>query len=227
MISTLDLPITSNVVEASSEKPYLNLRIDLDPALVASVMLESNIKAGKKSAKVKAMDVSPVESELLDAVVRLVKLVDAPDEMKLFAPSIIREIIYRLLKGKQGERLSHLIASDGDSRRISKAVRKLRENIDQPLRIETIAREMGMSVSGFHSHFRSVTAMIPLQFQKQLRLQEARRLMLTENMDVAGASFQVGYEDPSYFSREYKKVFGTPPLRDIAKLRSSLNQITN
>lgn len=222
LISTLDLPIMSNVVEASPEKPYLNLRIDLDPALVASVMLESNIESKKSSAKIKAMDVSPVDADLLDAVVKLVKLFDKPDEMKLFAPAIIREIIYRLLKGKQSERLSHLATSEGDTRRISKIVKKLRENIDQPLSIEDTARELGMSVSGFHNHFKSVTAMSPLQFQKQLRLQEARRLMLTENMDVASASFQVGYEDPSYFSREYKKLFGVPPLRDVAKLRSNL-----
>lgn len=222
LISTLDLPIMSNVVDASPEKPYLNLRIDLDPALVASVMLESNIEAKKSSAKIKAMDVSPVDADLFDAVVKLVKLFDVPDEMKLFAPSIIREIIYRLLKGKQSERLSHLATSEGDTRRISKIVKKLREHIDQPLSIEDTARELGMSVSGFHNHFKSVTAMSPLQFQKQLRLQEARRLMLTENMDVASASFQVGYEDPSYFSREYKKLFGASPLRDVAKIRSSL-----
>ncbi len=222
LISTLDLPIMSNVVEASPEKPYLNLRIDLDPALVASVMMESNIEAKKSNSKIKAMDVSPVDADLLDAVVKLVKLFDKPDEMKLFAPVIIREIIYRLLKGKQNERLSHLATSEGDTRRIAKIVKKLRENIASPLSIEDTARELGMSVSGFHNHFKSVTAMSPLQFQKQLRLQEARRLMLTENMDVASASFQVGYEDPSYFSREYKKIFGIPPLRDVAKLRSSL-----
>lgn len=222
LISTLDLPIKSNVVEASREKPYLNLRIDLDPALVASVMMESNIEAKKSGVKIKAMDVSPVDADLLDAVVKLVRLFDKPDEMKLFAPTITREIIYRLLKGRQGERLSHLVTSEGDTHRISRVVKKLRESIDQPLKIEDIARELGMSVSGFHNHFKSVTAMSPLQFQKQMRLQEARRLMLTENMDVASASFQVGYEDPSYFSREYKKLFGIPPLRDIAKLRSSL-----
>ena len=170
------------------------------------------------------MDVSPVDADLLDVVVKLVKLFDKPEEMKLFAPIIIREIIYRLLKGRQGERLSHLVTSEGDTQRISRVVKKLRENIDQPLSIEDIARELGMSVSGFHNHFKSVTAMSPLQFQKQMRLQEARRLMLTENMDVAGASVQVGYEDPSYFSREYKKLFGVPPLRDITKLRSSLGQ---
>lgn len=204
LISTLDLPIKSSVVEASEEKPYLTLRIDLDPAIVASVMLESNIEVRKSGSKVKAMDVSPVTPDLLDAVVKLVKRLDAPDEMKLFAPPIIREIIYRLLRGRQGERLSHLVTSEGDTRRISKAVKEIRENIDRPLKIEDVARDLGMSVSGFHNHFKSVTAMSPLQFQKQIRLQEARRLMLSENMDVAGASFQVGYEDPSYFSRNIK-----------------------
>jgi AraC-like DNA-binding protein len=222
LISTIDLPVKSNVVEASREKPYLNLRIDLDPALVASVMIESGIETKKAGAKVKAMDVSPIDADLLDAVVRLVKLLDTPDEMKLFSPPIIREIIYRLLRGRQGERLSHLVAIEGDTSRISKVVRRLRENIDQPLKIEDVARDLGMSVSGFHNHFKSVTAMSPLQFQKQIRLQEARRLMLGENMDVASAGFRVGYEDPSYFSREYKKLFGVPPLRDVAKLRSSL-----
>ena len=224
LISTLDLPIKSNVVEASREKPYLNLRIDLDPTIVASVMLESNIETKRSGAKVKAMDVSPVDADLLDAVVKLMKLLDTPIEMKLFAPAIIREIIYRLLKGRQGERLSHLVTAEGDTRRISKVVKQLRENIDEPLIIEDTARELGMSVSGFHNHFKSVTAMSPLQFQKQIRLQEARRLMLGENMDVATAGFRVGYEDPSYFSREYKKLFGVPPLRDIARLRSNLAQ---
>ncbi|HEY9767582.1 MAG TPA: AraC family transcriptional regulator [Coleofasciculaceae cyanobacterium] len=221
LISTLDLPIKSNVVEASEEKPYLNLRIDLDPALVAAVMIESSIDK-KSDARVKAMDVSPVDADLLDAVVKLVKLFDTPDETKFLAPLIIREIIYRLLKGKQSARLSQLITTEGDAQRISRVVKQIRENIDQPMEIEDTAREIGMSVSGFHQHFKSVTAMSPLQFQKQIRLQEARRLMLGENMDVASASFRVGYDDPSYFSREYKKLFGIPPHRDIARLRSNL-----
>jgi len=126
------------------------------------------------------------------------------------------------LKGEQGARLSHLLVSEGDTRRISRAVEQLRENLDQPLKIETMARDLGMSVSGFHYHFKSVTAMSPVQFQKQIRLQEARRIMLGENLDVASASSRVGYEDPSYFSREYKKLFGAPPQRDIASLRSRL-----
>jgi AraC-like DNA-binding protein len=220
LISTLDLPIVSNVVEASREKPYLNLRIDLDPTLVASVMIESGIKVKKSDAAVKAMDVSSLDADLLDAVVKLVRLLDTPEEMKVLAPLIIREIVYRLLKGAQGARLSHLITTEGDTSRVSTAVKKLREKIDQPLKVENMARELGMSVSGFHHHFKAVTAMSPLQYQKQIRLQEARRLMLGEGMDVASASFRVGYEDPSYFSRDYKKLFGAPPQRDIAKLRN-------
>lgn len=220
LISTLDLPIVSNVVEASREKPYLNLRIDLDPTLVASVMMESGIKVKKSDAAVKAMGVSSLDADLFDAVVKLVRLLDAPEEMKVLAPLIIREIVYRLLKGAQGARLSHLITTEGDASRVSTAVKKLREKIDQPLKVENLARELGMSVSGFHHHFKAVTAMSPLQYQKQIRLQEARRLMLGEGMDVASASFRVGYEDPSYFSRDYKKLFGAPPQRDIAKLRN-------
>jgi AraC-like DNA-binding protein len=159
---------------------------------------------------------------MLDAVVRLVRLLDTAVEPKFLVPLTMREIIYRLLAGGQGARLGHLLASAGDTRRISKAIGHLREHFDEPLKIEMIARELGMSVSGFHHHFKSVTAMSPLQFQKQIRLQEARRLMLGEDMDAASAGFRVGYEDPSYFSRDYKKLFGAPPQRDIAKLRSHL-----
>jgi AraC-like DNA-binding protein len=222
LISTVDLPIVSHVAEASEEKPYLSVRLNLDAPLVASVMMESGIENKKNGAQVKAMDVSAIDSEMLDAVVRLVRLAGNPDEINILAPLIIKEIIFRLLKGEQGARLGHLLHSEGDTRRISKAVERLRQNIDQPLKIENIARDLGMSVSGFHHHFKSVTAMSPLQFQKQIRLQEARRLMLGENLDAANAGFRVGYDDPSYFSRDYKKLFGAPPQRDIAKLRGNL-----
>src|SRR5499433_1982626 len=224
LISTVDLPIVSQVVEASEEQPYLSFRLNLDASLVASVMMESGIEIKKGDASVKAMDVSSIDANMLDAVVRLARLLDTPDEIQILAPLIIREIVYRLLRGEQGARLSHLLASRGDTRRISKAIGRLRENFDQPLRIDDIARELGMSVSGFHHHFKSVTAMSPLQFQKQIRLQEARRLMLGEDLDAASAGFRVGYENPSYFSREYKKLFGAPPQRDIAKLRNNLWQ---
>ena len=221
LIATLDLPTSSCVVEASAEEPYLSIRVDLDPALVADVLLESGIDLETAVTSVKAMNVSAIDTDLLDASLRLVRLLDNPGDEKIMLPLIKREIVFRLLKGNQVARLAHLV-SGAENRRISKAIETLRENLDRPLRIENIAREVGMSVSGFHHHFKSVTAMSPLQFQKQIRLQEARRLMLAEDMDAATAGFKVGYGDPSYFSRDYKKQFGVPPQRHIAMLRSEM-----
>jgi AraC-like DNA-binding protein len=222
LIYTIDLPLTFQVEEASKERPYLGFRLNLDSSLVASVMMESGFEPKKGHMSMKAMDVSPMDANLLDAVVRLVRLLDTPVEGKVLAPLIIREIVFRLLVGGQGARLSHLLALAADTHRISKAIDFLRENFDQLVKMDDIAQELGMSVSGFHHHFKSVTAMSPLQFQKQIRLQEARRLMLSQDLDAASAGFRVGYEDPAYFSREYKKLFGAPPQRDIIKLRSNL-----
>jgi AraC-like DNA-binding protein len=221
LIYTVDLPVTFEIVEASAERPYLGLRLNLDPSLVASVIAESGIEIKKGDSGIKAMNVSAIDADLLDAVLRLVRIAENPAQGKVLAPLVIKEIIYRLLAGGQGARLAHLLTA-GDTRRISKAIGHLREHFDEPLRIENISRELGMSVSGFHHHFKSVTAMSPLQFQKHIRLQEARRLMLGEDLDAASAGFRVGYEDPSYFSRDYKKQFGAPPQRDIARLRSNL-----
>jgi AraC-like DNA-binding protein len=222
LIYTVDLPLTFRVEEASKERPYLGLRLNLDSALVASVMVESGIEPKKSDVRLKAMDVSPLDANLLDAVVRLVRLLDTPGELKALAPLIVREIIFRLLAGGQSARLSHLLAVGKDTQRISRAIGYLREHFHRPLKMEDIAHEFGMSVSSFHHHFKSVTAMSPLQFQKQIRLQEARRMMLGEDLDAASAGFRVGYEDPAYFSRDYKKLFGAPPQRDIAQLRSNL-----
>jgi AraC-like DNA-binding protein len=222
LIFTVDLPLVFQVEEASKERPYLGFRLNLDPSLVASVMMESGIEIKKGDASAKALDVGPTDANLLDAIVRLVRLLDSPFEGKVLAPLITREIVFRLLMGGQKARLGHLMALARDAGRISKAIGHLRENFDRQLKMENIARELGMSLSGFHHHFKSVTAMSPLQFQKQIRLQEARRLMLGEDLDAASAGFRVGYEDPAYFSREYKKLFGAPPQRDITKLRSNL-----
>jgi AraC-like DNA-binding protein len=221
MIYTVDLPLIFRIADASTERPYIGFSLRLDPAVVASVMMESGIRIKDGNGSARAMDVNAVGPQLLDAVVRLVRLVDDTAGRKVLAPMIVREIIYRLLAGGEGPRLAHLV-SFGDAERISKAVGHLREHFDEPLRIEEIARELGMSVSRFHHHFKSVTAMSPLQYQKQIRLQEARRLMLTEEVDAASAGFRVGYEDPSYFSRDYKKQFGEPPQRDVARLRAGM-----
>jgi AraC-like DNA-binding protein len=226
LIFTVDLPVVFRVKEASEERPYFGLRLNLDPALVASVLMEAGAENRKGDASVKAIGVNPVDADLLDAVVRLVRLADNPGGQKVLAPLIKREIVYRLLAGGEGARLAHLVASSqGDTRRISRAIGRLRERYNEALKIEEMARELGMSVSGFHHHFKSVTSMSPLQFQKQIRLQEARRLMLGEDLDAASAGHRVGYEDPAYFSRDYKKLFGAPPQRDIAKLRGSLEPL--
>ena len=222
LIYTLDLPLTFQVKEATAEKPYFGFRLNLDSSIVASVMMESGMEPKKGDANLKAMSVSAMDANLLDAAVRLVRLLDAPAERKVLGPLIIKEIVFRLLVGGQGARLSHLLTSAGDTRRISKAIGYLRENFNQAVCIDEIAHELGMSLSSFHHHFKSVTAMSPLQFQKQIRLQEARRLMLGEDLDAASAGFRVGYEDPAYFSRDYKKLFGAPPQRDIAQLRNNL-----
>lgn len=221
MIYTVDLPLIYRIADATPERPYLGFSLTLDPAVVASVVVESGIKIKSGSSSAKAMNVNAVSGDLRDAIVRLVRLIDNPSGRRVLAPLITREIIFRLLESGQGERLAHLL-SFGDAERISKAVGHLREHFDEPLKMEDIAHEFGMSVSRFHHHFKSVTAMSPLQYQKQIRLQEARRLMLSEDLDAASAGFRVGYEDPSYFSRDYKKQFGAPPQRDIARHRDTI-----
>ena len=221
LISTLGVPAIGRVVEASRERPYLGLRLALDPSVVTSVMVESGVGVDSRGegVGVKGVGVSPLDADLLDATVRLARLIDRPGEYRVLAPLIVREIVYRLLTGPQCSRMRHLATFGGQVHRMVRAVEKLRDNFDKPLRIEAVARELGMSVSGFHAHFKAVTAMSPLQFQKQLRLQEARRLMLNENLDAAQAGYRVGYDDAGHFNREYKRHFGEPPMRDVERLR--------
>jgi AraC-like DNA-binding protein len=220
LLSTVDLPVTSCIIETSEENPYLSFRLDLEPTLVADVLIDSGIDVSRFEPSAKAMNVSEVNADMLNAVVRILRLVDQPDEAAALLPLIKREIILRLLKSDEGPRLAHMISGNED-RRITRAVNILRENYDRPLSMDRLARELGMSVSGFHQQFKSVTAMSPLQFQKQIRLQEARRLMLGEDLDAATAGFKVGYEDPAYFSRDYKKHFGAPPVQDVKRLRAA------
>jgi AraC-like DNA-binding protein len=223
LLTTVELPITSCVVDASRDRPYLSVRVDLDPALVGSVMVEAGLPAPRGQSDAKAMVVSALDADLLDATLRLVRLIDSPAEARVLAPLVKREIVFRLLIGEQGHRLRHLPLLGGHSHRIAQAVERLRKDFDQPLRIERIARELGMSSSGFHDHFKAITDLSPLQFQKQLRLREARRLMLGEHLDAASAGFRVGYNDASHFSRDYKRHFGNAPARDAERLRANLD----
>jgi AraC-like DNA-binding protein len=219
LIATAELPIAAQITEASKERPYLGLILTLDLSLVGSVMIEARQPAPRSHAALRALAVSPLDASLLDDVVRLVRLLDAPADARFLAPLITREIIYRLLMGAQGDRLRQIAILGGARHRIAEAIERIRNDFKQPLRIEDLAQEVGMSVSGFHYHFKAVTAMSPGQFQKQLRLQEARRLMLSEHLDAASAGLRVGYDDASYFTRNYKRLFGAPPMRDVEQLR--------
>ncbi len=224
LLVTAELPLVSHVLDASKERPYLSLRLELDPTLVGSVMVEAGHNASQNHADVRAINVNSLDADLLDAVVRLVRLLDSPAEAPFLTPLITREIIYRLWMGEQSDRLRHIAALGGYTPHITKAIERLHQDFDQPLRIEGIARELGMSVSGFHHHFKAVTAMSPLQFQKRLRLQEARRLMLGEGLDATSVAYRVGYHDASHFNREYKSLFGLPPMRDMERLRGTAKE---
>lgn len=228
LLSTVELPIVIQQIEGTVERPHLSLRLNLEADLVASVLLEAGIPSLRgKARSACAMDVSPLNESLLEASVRLMRLVDAPPtEARVLMPLVTREIVFRLLSGEQSVRLRHLAVLGGHTDRIARAIERLRHDFDKPLRIENLARDLGMSPSGFHEHFKAVTAMSPLQFQKQLRLQEARRLLLSGDVDAAGAGYRVGYEDVSQFSKEYKRHFGEPPLRDVERLRQTA-QVTS
>jgi AraC-like DNA-binding protein len=219
LLTTVELPVISHIREASTEQPYLSARLQLDPTLVGSVLVDAELPAPHGAGEVKAIDVSPLDGSLLDAMVRLIRLLDSPTDARVLAPLVTREIVYRLLMGTHGTRLRHIAVLDGDTHRVARAVDLLRKDFNQPLRMEHIAQALGMSVSGLHHQFKAVTAMSPLQYQKRLRLQEARRLMLTEHLDAAGAGFRVGYDDAAHFNREYKSLFGLPPMRDVERLR--------
>jgi len=212
--------VVGHIVEASEERPYLAARLVLDPAIVTEVLMESDLLTARSDTAVRALAAYPLDTDLLDSVVRLVRLVDSPRDYAALAPLAAREIVYRLACGDQGKRLRQVAVIAGRAHRIAKAIELIRKTFGKPLRIAGLARQLGMSVSAFHHDFKAVTAMSPLQFQKQLRLQEARRLLLAGEVDVARAGYRVGYDDPPHFNREYKKLFGEPPRRDVERLRS-------
>lgn len=214
LLVSIDLPISARVVEASPARPCLAVRISLDLSLVGELLADCP-DSSPGGPLTRGLDVSPVEPQLLDAVARLVALLDSPQTIGPLAPLVLREITYRVLIGPQGGRLRQIAAVGAPAQQIARAIRWLRDHFAEPLRGESLARQARMSLSGFHQHFKAVTGSSPLQYQKRLRLQEARRLMLGESLDAAEAALRVGYESPSQFSREYRRLFGAPPHRDV------------
>jgi AraC-like DNA-binding protein len=224
LLVSVDLPVASRVIEASPRAPYLAVRIGLDTAVVGELLADGLAapplgSSAPLSSSSRGLAVTPVDGSLLDAVTRLIGLLDSPQDIPPLAPLVLREITYRLLAGPQGSRLRQIAAAGAPAQRIARAIRWLKDHFADPLRIESLARHVRMSPSAFHLHFKAVTAMSPLQYQKRLRLQEARRLMLGDGLDAAEAAFRVGYESPSQFSREYRRTFGAPPRQDVSALR--------
>jgi len=219
-VTPLELPARSAVLEATPERPYLSLALRLDMREIATLVLEGVVPPSPPpGTDRRAMATGAVDAPLLEAFDRLLALLDQPQHAPVLAPLIRREITYRLLTGEAGWRLRQIAAVDSQGHNVSRAIALLRARYAEALRIDDLAREALMSVSSFHHHFKALTGMSPLQFQKQLRLGEARRLMLTEDLDAATAAYRVGYESASQFSREYGRQFGAPPMRDIAALR--------
>ncbi|TOH23422.1 AraC family transcriptional regulator [Vibrio parahaemolyticus] len=219
LISSVDLPIIANIIEASEEQPYLGLIMELDLTEISQLIVDSELAFTQSKEAQKGIAVGELSESLLDAFVRLAELLDEGQNIKILAPIIKREIFYRLLMSEQGTRLHQIVTAGSHSHQIAKAIDWLKNNFVKPL---DLASYTGMSKSSFYTHFRSMTSMTPLQFQKKLRLSEARRLMLTENLDAMAATFKVGYESPSQFSREYSRLFGAPPSKDIKSLRENL-----
>lgn len=220
LITSMDLPVQSAVLKASAERPYLAVGLRLDWREIASLMLAIPATAtGPAARDSRAMTTGALDAPLLEAFDRLCALLDDPAHIPALAPLIKREIHYRLLVGEAGPRLRQIATVDSQSHQVARAIARLNAGFAEPLRVETLARESGMSPSTFHHHFKVLTAMSPLQYQKQLRLSAARRLMLADGLDASTAAYQVGYESPSQFSREYRRLFGAPPSKDMADLR--------
>ncbi len=221
LITPINLPTIVQILEASPDKPYLGLVLDLDLRTLGELILDSDLPQSQTKQPGHAMATGKVTPPLLNAFKRLVDLLGEPMDIPILAPIVKREIFYRMLVGEQGMRLRQMASAGSQGNRIARVIDWLRDNFKEPLRIDDLASQVNMSTSTFHHHFKSLTAMSPLQYQKWLRLNEARRLMLTENQDAAAAAFQVGYESPSQFSREYSRLFGNSPLRDITNLRQT------
>jgi AraC-like DNA-binding protein len=219
IVFSVALPVAAQVTQASHSEPYLSLKLDLDPHKIAELVLKVFPHGLPPAQERKAVYVTPVDESIVNAAARLMDCLGQPGDAELLAPLVIDEILIRLLRSPIGVRIAQMGFAESSVHRVAKAISWLRENFSQPMKVEDLAELVHMSVSSFHEHFKSVTSMSPLHYQKVLRLQEARRLMLSTVMDASGASQRVGYLSASQFSREYSRFFGSAPTKDIAKLR--------
>jgi AraC-like DNA-binding protein len=220
LVASVDLPITGHYVEASEATPALGFGLVIRPSVVATLLLEASQGQRPGGSAVPALGVADASEAMLDAAVRMLTLIDRPADRQVLAPMIEREILWYLLNGPMGPAMRQIAMTDSGLTQISRAVRWITDNYDQPLRVQELAGLCGMSVSSFHRNFLAVTAFSPLQFQKQVRLQQSRLLLLSGAGDVATTGFRVGYDSASQFSREYRRHFGLPPGRDAARLRA-------
>ena len=216
LLTSLDLPIVSQIVEA----PCLAMSMKLDMPVIRELLSREELQAGEQRAGSPAMATGEATVEFLSACCRLMDLLDAPQDIPFLGGLIQREMIYRILRGPEGARLRAIATLGDQSHRTAKAIAWIKANYAKPLRVEDLAQIAGMGLSTLHHHFRALTAMSPLQYQKQIRLQAARARMLVDGLDAASAAFEVGYESASQFNREYSRFFGQPPMRDIRTLRS-------
>ena len=221
LVVSVTLPAMGQVLEATPEHPYLSLRLNLDLEEIARLVLELGDRGPSPANADRGLFVARLDEPLLDAVLRMVKLLDTPEDVDVLAPVVRREIYYRVLRGELGSRLADLAQSEGGKHRIVRAIEWLKQHYAAPLRIEELADAVHMSPSALHHRFKAVTAMSPLQYQKHLRLHEARRLMFADGIESATAGHRVGYESASQFSREYRRLFGAPPRSEIARLRDT------
>lgn len=221
LVSPFELPVSARILGATPEKPYLGLKWEFDTSRIRPLIEEAHLSPPKGKMLDRGLYVATTASALLDAIVRLVRLLQYPAEIPILAPMIEREILFRLLLDKNGAVLHHMAETESQSQRIAVAISWLRKKYYQPMRVDQLARQVGMSLSSFHQWFRTITGMSPLQYQKQLRLQEARTILRNERLDVGSVSRRVGYESSSQFSREYSRLFGTSPVRESTKTRSA------
>jgi AraC-like DNA-binding protein len=219
LLVSVDLPLSVCMLEATPNQPYLGFKLNLDHAELCDIIAQTHPNISEKENSVRGWFVSDADPSLIDCTIRLTKLLDTPQDIPFLAPMIIREIYYRLLMGEQGEAVRQIATSGSNMQRIAEVIKRIKVDFAKPLRVEELAKQANMSVASFHRHFKAVTSMSPLQYQKQLRLLNARQMMLAETADATQAAYRVGYESTSQFSREYSRMFGAPPMRDIERLR--------